>query len=163
MRQALAGIGVVAVLALARQSASTPAPCFHGWMRGGLFSAASPALTSPVRLSARLLADQGGLSLSGHLRCKPSRRDPQRCTGTGTDAAVQGHVLSTSPFGDRFAISVQEPREPFRVLCELETSVPAFTRAQGCLGGLMGTYVCHDGDLETDRGSFGLVGTCGPC
>jgi len=163
MGRALAGIVVVAVLALAIPSGSSPTPCFHGSMRGVLFSSASPAFTSPVRLTVKVMGDQGGLSLHGRLRCKPTARYPQRCIGPGTDAAIQGSVVSTSPSGDRFAISLQEPRPPFRELCDLETSVPAFMRPQGCLGALMGTYTCHDGDIETDHGSFGLVGTCGPC
>ena len=162
MGRALAGIVLVTVVAVATRSASSPAPCFHGSLRGVLFSSVSPAFTSPVRLSAKLLADQGGLSLSGRLRCRSTGRNPQRCTGTGPDAAVHGSVFPTAS-GYELAIRVQERRAPFRSLCELETSVPAFTRAQGCLGALMGTYSCHDGDLETDRGSFGLVGTCGPC
>src|SRR5215468_11154843 len=95
MRQALAGILVGTVLALAIPSGSSPTLCYHGSMRGVLFSSASPAFTSPVRLSARLLADQGGFSMSGRLRCKPTPRDPQRCTGTGTDAGVHGSVFPT--------------------------------------------------------------------
>lgn len=162
MRRALAGIVVGAILALAIPSGSSLTPCYRGSMGGVLFSSVSPAFTSPVRLSAKLFVDQGGFSMSGRLRCKPTARDPQRCTGTGTDAGVHGSVFAT-PSGLSLAISVQERRAPFRLLCNLETSVPAFTRAQGCLGALMGTYICHDGDIETDRGSFGLVGQCGPC
>ena len=164
MRLTIAGMVVLVAVGLARRSPAIPPTFCHESLTGVLFSSVSGAFTSPVKLSTTVRNDEGDLFLRGRFHCKRDARHPERCTGTGTDAGIDGLATSYSPFGYRYDIRLIDLHQTgFTVRCELETEPAFLPEPGGCFGGLIGSYTCRDGETVTDHGRFTLVATCGQC
>jgi hypothetical protein len=163
MRTMVGGISMLASIAAAGAAHASSPPCFQASLRGVLFSSVTGAFTSPVKLSVRSTTRQGALLLFGSYRCAHDTDHPHRCIGTGTDGTIYGSIASVSPLGTIYSLQLSgRHAAAVSIKCDLETA-PAFTRAEGCIAGLIGNYTCHDARVETDHGSFGVVGTCGQC
>src|SRR5262249_58243523 len=95
----MAGLVVVASVGLAGRSLAIPPTFCHETLTGVLFSSVSGAFTSPVKLSTTVRDDEGDLFLRDRFHCKRDAKHPERCTGTGTDAGIDGLATSYSPLG----------------------------------------------------------------
>jgi len=127
----------------------------------GTMGSTDPAPFPPVgiislRLSVR--NDEGDLSLSGRFRCKRVSGSPGSCDASGTSATVDGfsELPTAEGYGLNFRIALVEPGQSVHtVLCELHGV--AAVMARGCIPAMSGTYVCKQGDVEVDHGTFGLT------
>jgi hypothetical protein len=165
VRPSLSSIVVLASFAIAMRSWAIPPAICHDSLNGVLFSSVSGAFTARVRLSVTVTVDgeTGEPTLAGRYRCKRDAKHPERCTGSGTKAAIDGQPADLqSPIGIQYSMRLFNLHPGFSVRCELNAS-PAFFLSPGCIGGMVGTYTCHDGNEQTDRGSFALVGSCRQC
>jgi hypothetical protein len=165
MRPSLTSVAAVAFLAVAVAiSWAIPPTICHESLHGVLFSSVSGAFTAPVRLSSvTVTSDEDGITLEGRYRCKRDAEHPERCTGSGTKARIDGQLASVqSATGIQYSMQVFTLHPGVSVRCELNAS-PAFFLSSGCIAGMVGTYTCHDASEQTDRGSFALVGSCRQC
>ena len=127
MRLTLVGMVTLALVAIGRHSSAIPPTFCHESMNGVLFSSVSGAFTSAVRLAVTVRNDEGDLALSGRYHCKRDPKHLERCTGSGTEAGIDGLPLSSLSilFPTQYDIRLFDPHSSgFTVLCELKTAPP---------------------------------------
>jgi hypothetical protein len=171
MRRTPNVLAVLALLATARPSWPFPPSFCHESLAGVLRSTESVpfvpgviAIVGLVDLRLTVRNDEGDLSLTGHYHCRRPSGSGASCAGSGTTAAVDGSSGLVTPdlFGLQFFVRLSRPGPGYRPLCELDGTAPVVWH--GCIPAISGTYVCKQGDVETEHGTFGLVArSCGQC
>lgn len=127
----------------------------------GTMASTDPAQYPPVGIISLRLAvrnDEGDLSLSGRFRCKPVSGSPGSCEASGTSAIVDGFsgLPTDDHYGLNFRIALVDPdTSSYTVRCELHGV--AAVMSTRCIPAMAGTYVCKQGSVEVDHGTFGLT------
>jgi len=171
MRRTSAFLAALALLAVARPSWPFPPSFCHESLTGFLDTTQSVSFSPgfivaagkvDVRLTVR--NDEGDLSLSGRYRCTRNPSSSTACTGSGPSGKLDGvpQLPTEDHFGSSFIIHLDEAGSGYRVLCELNGTAPVVWH--GCIPAMSGTYVCKQGESETEHGTFELVArSCGQC
>jgi hypothetical protein len=164
-------LAVLALLAPAGPSLAFPPSFCHESLTGLLRTTESVSFSPgfivvvgkvDVRLTVR--NDEGDLSLGGLFQCRRPSGSRTSCAGSGLTGSLDGvpNLPTEDHFGSSFIIHLLQPGPGYHVLCQLDGTAPVVWH--GCIPAISGTYVCKQGEVETEHGTFELVASsCGQC
>ena len=174
MRRTSALLAALALLAVTRPSWPFPPSFCHEFLTGFLRTTQSVSFSpgfivdlGRVDIQLTVRNDEGDLSLHGRYHCTRKPHSATACTGSGPTGLLNGgpHLPTEDGFGSSFMIQLiqlDQPGSKDRVLCELDGTAPVVWH--GCIPAMSGTYVCTQGEVETEHGTFELVArSCGQC